>query len=50
MSDSVLVECPCKRKKCERHSKCEECIKHHNENSRNGLPYCKRKKTKNQDT
>lgn len=40
-----LNECPCKRKKCERHSNCDECIEHHNLNEHKGLPYCERKKT-----
>lgn len=50
MLESDLEKCPCKRKKCERHSKCDECIEHHKENAQKGLPYCKRKKSTNQDT
>ncbi len=50
MLEGDLEKCPCKRKKCERHSKCDECIEHHKENAQKGLPYCKRKKSTNQDT
>jgi hypothetical protein len=34
-------KCPCKKKKCERYKKCEECIRYHQD--KNGLPYCERK-------
>ena len=33
--------CNCKRKKCERHGKCSECIEHHKGYKRLPLPYCK---------
>lgn len=36
-----LQECNCKKKKCERHGKCNECIEYHTNNSKY-LPYCKR--------
>ncbi|WP_312106135.1 hypothetical protein [Lachnoclostridium sp.] len=41
-----VMKCICKRTKCERHGKCEECITHHNENKKSGLPYCQRKTKK----
>ena len=50
MFEGGLEECPCKRKKCERHSKCDECLEHHKENAHKGLPYCKQKKKKKLDT
>ena len=50
MLESGLERCTCKRKQCEKHSRCAECIEYHKENAHKGLPYCKRKKTKNQDT
>ncbi len=32
--------CPCKKKKCERYKKCDECKAHHV--AKGGLPYCER--------
>jgi hypothetical protein len=39
--ENGLEECNCKKKKCKRHGKCNECIKHHTINPKY-LPYCKR--------
>jgi hypothetical protein len=36
--------CNCKKKKCERHGKCSECIEYHNNSKILPLPYCKRPK------
>lgn len=36
--------CNCKKKKCERFGKCNECIEYHKNSKR--LPYCKREKVK----
>ncbi len=41
--ENGLQECNCKKKKCERHGKCSECMEYHTKNSKY-LPYCKRKK------
>lgn len=38
--------CPCKRIKCERYGKCEECIAHHKERETKYEPYCMRKSKK----
>ncbi|HAB61641.1 MAG TPA: hypothetical protein DCE48_13275 [Lachnospiraceae bacterium] len=38
--------CPCKRTKCERHGKCEECIEHHKKKESKYEPYCMRKSKK----
>ena len=40
--ENGLVECNCRKKKCERHGKCKECIEYHTKNPKY-LPYCKRK-------
>lgn len=37
-------ECPCRKKSCIRHGKCEECIEHHKTSK--WEPYCIRKKIK----
>lgn len=37
--------CPCKRKKCERHGKCDECRKHHVESKRQRPVACEKKKS-----
>ena len=36
------AECPCKRVKCERHGKCDECKAHHSAESRKTLTYCQK--------
>ena len=36
--------CPCVRKKCERHGKCDECRKHHAEAKQQRPVYCEKKK------
>jgi len=41
--ENGLEQCNCKKKKCERHGRCKECIEHHTNNSKY-LPYCKRSK------
>lgn len=33
--------CNCKKNKCERHGKCDECVEYHKTNKRK--PYCMRK-------
>jgi len=35
-------DCPCPKKRCERHGKCEECTQHHA--AKGKLSYCKRTK------
>ena len=40
----INENCPCKRKKCERHGKCDECRKHHAESERQRPVYCEKKK------
>lgn len=49
MFEDGLKKCTCKKKKCERYGKCEECIAYHKENVNRGLPYCKRKGNKEVD-
>jgi hypothetical protein len=45
MLENGLEKCSCKRKKCERHGNCKECMAQHNsENKKYPLPYCKRVK------
>lgn len=34
--------CPCKKKKCIRHGKCDECKKHHAESKARMPVYCER--------
>ncbi len=46
MLENGLVECNCKKKKCERHGKCEECITYHQTKKHPSPPYCKRKEKK----
>lgn len=36
--------CPCKKKKCERHGDCDACRKHHAESKHQRPVYCERKK------
>ena len=36
--------CPCKKKKCERHGKCDECRKHHTSSKHQRPVYCERRK------
>ena len=40
----INENCPCKRKKCERHGKCDECRKHHAESERQSLFIVKKRK------
>jgi len=42
MKENGLEECICKKRSCERHGKCDECIEFHKTNKRE--PYCKKKK------
>ena len=39
--NELKTECPCKKIKCERHGKCQECENYHGKKGK--LPYCKRK-------
>ena len=39
----INENCPCKKKKCERHGKCDECRKHHAESKRQRPVYCEKK-------
>ncbi|QNU67388.1 hypothetical protein EHE19_002280 [Ruminiclostridium herbifermentans] len=39
--ENGLEECPCKKKGCERHGKCFECLEYHKLRKRPA--YCKRK-------
>ena len=32
--------CPCPKKDCIRHSKCQDCVDHHT--SKNEMPFCSR--------
>lgn len=43
MLENGLEGCNCKKKKCERYGKCNECIAYHKTNKRYTEPYCKRK-------
>ena len=36
--------CNCKKKKCERHGRCADCIEHHKNHPRYKAPYCQQKK------
>ena len=40
----INENCPCKKKKCERHGNCDECRKHHAESKRQRPVYCERDK------
>lgn len=40
---AINENCPCKRKKCERHGKCAECRKHHAESNNRRPVYCEKK-------
>ena len=42
----INENCPCKKKKCERHGNCDECRKHHAESKRQ-RPCEKAKKGRN---
>lgn len=35
------IDCPCKRIKCERYGKCEECREHHRLKKKSS-PYCEK--------
>lgn len=37
-------ECPCKKKKCERHGRCAECREHHANSKRQRPVACERTK------
>ena len=41
---TINENCPCKRKKCERHGKCDECRKHHAESKRQRPVACEKEK------
>jgi hypothetical protein len=45
MLENGLEICSCKRTKCPRHGKCDECIEYHKNNKRYP-PYCMRKSRK----
>ncbi|MCI8405138.1 MAG: hypothetical protein HFE49_09600 [Clostridia bacterium] len=36
-------KCPCKRRKCKRHSNCEECREYHKTSGNKYAPACERK-------
>lgn len=36
--------CPCKKKKCERHGKCDECRKYHEESKGRRPVFCEKGK------
>ena len=38
----IRGDCPCPKKKCERHGNCGECTQHHAKKGK--MPYCKRHK------
>lgn len=40
MLENGLEKCTCKRTKCKRFAKCDECIAHHKD--KKNPPYCKR--------
>ena len=40
----INENCPCKKKKCDRHGKCDECRKHHAESKRQMPVACERRK------
>lgn len=44
MTENGNSTCTCKKKKCVRHGKCNECIEYHKNSKRVSLPYCKRPK------
>lgn len=46
MLENGLNKCTCKKNKCMRHGKCNECIEYH-KNNKHYVPYCKRKINKN---
>ncbi len=35
-------DCPCTKAKCERHSKCGECVEYHTQTKRQRAPFCMR--------
>ena len=43
----INENCPCKKKKCARHGKCDECRKHHSESARQRPVYCEKGKSPN---
>lgn len=46
--ENGLGECNCKKKKCERHGKCKECLEYHTSNPKY-IAYCKRGKANKLD-
>lgn len=42
----INENCPCKKKKCERHGKCDECRKHHAESKRQRPVACEKRKNR----
>lgn len=40
MSTNEREPCPCKKKTCTRHGRCEECRAHHKTDPRRPQPYC----------
>lgn len=41
---TINENCPCKKKKCERHGNCEECRTHHAESKRQRTAACEKEK------
>lgn len=41
---AINENCPCKKKKCERHGKCDECRKHHAEYKHQRPVACEKEK------
>ncbi|MGN1167331.1 MAG: hypothetical protein ACI4S2_12990 [Lachnospiraceae bacterium] len=41
---TINENCPCKRKKCERHGKCDECRTHHAESKRQRPVACEKER------
>ena len=39
---AVNEKCPCKKKKCEYHGKCDECRKKHTESKNQRPVYCEK--------
>lgn len=40
------IECPCKRKKCERYGNCNACKEHHHNSARKPMTACERLEAK----
>jgi len=43
-NEVIQKDCPCKKKKCPRHGRCEECRAHHAASTRRRPVYCERPK------